>query len=98
METIIAVLLDGLVFSSYLFIVAVGLTIFFGVMKVLNLAHGGFYAWGAYTAAFLICRAAAAGWPDAAGFAIIFTAVLVVGVVMGHAIELGILRFLHNRD
>jgi len=98
METLIAVVLDGLVFSSYLFIVSHGLTIMFGVMKVLNLAHGGFYAWGAYTAAFLIGRAAGAGWPDFAGFGIIFVAALLVGVVMGLAIELGILRFLHNRD
>jgi branched-chain amino acid transport system permease protein len=98
METAIAVLLDGLTFSSYLFIVSLGLTIIFGVMKVLNLAHGGFYAWGAYTAAFLIGRAAAAGWPDWAGFAIILGAALIVGIVLGLGIELGLLRFLHNRD
>ena len=98
METLIAVVLDGLVFSSYLFIVAIGLTIIFGVMKVLNLAHGAFYAWGAYTAAFFIGRAAAAGWPDLAGFAIILAAAPVVGIVLGLAIELGILRHLHNRD
>ena len=40
MNTVVAVLLDGMVFSSYLFLVSVGLTIIFGVMKVLNLAHG----------------------------------------------------------
>jgi branched-chain amino acid transport system permease protein len=98
MDTAIAVFFDGLTFSSYLFIVSLGLTIIFGVMKVLNLAHGGFYAWGAYAAAFCIGRAAAAGWPDWAGFAIIFGAALVVGIVMGLAIELGILRFMHHRD
>ena len=76
------VVLDGLVFSSYLFIVSLGLTIIFGVMKVLNLAHGGFYAWGAYTSAFLIGRAAAAGWPDLSGFAIIFLAALVVAILI----------------
>jgi branched-chain amino acid transport system permease protein len=46
-NTAITILLDGLVFSSYLFIVSVGLTIIFGVMKILNVAHGAFYAWGA---------------------------------------------------
>ena len=45
------VLLDGLTYASYLFIVSLGLTIIFGVMKILNVAHGSFYAWGAYTAA-----------------------------------------------
>lgn len=98
MDTFVTVLLDGLVFSSYLFIVSVGLTIIFGVMKVLNLAHGAFYAWGAYGAAFLIGRAAVAGWPDIAGFALIFIAAVIVGLVLGLAVELGILRFLHDRD
>ena len=54
METFLTILLDGLQFSSYLFIVSAGLTIIFGVMKILNVAHGSFYAWGAYTAAFFI--------------------------------------------
>lgn len=98
MDTAVAVLLDGLVFSSYLFIVSLGLTIIFGVMKVLNLAHGAFYAWGAYAAAYLIGRAAAAGWSDYWGFAIIFGAALLVGVILGMALELGILRFLQDRD
>ena len=52
--TAITILIDGLVFSSYLFLVSVGLTIIFGVMKILNVAHGSFYAWGAYTSAYLI--------------------------------------------
>jgi branched-chain amino acid transport system permease protein len=98
MDTAVAVLLDGLVFSSYLFIVSLGLTIIFGVMKVLNLAHGAFYAWGAYGAAYLIGRAAAAGWSDYWGFPIIFGAALLVGVILGMALELGILRFLQDRD
>jgi len=98
MNTVVAVLLDGMVFSSYLFLVSVGLTIIFGVMKVLNLAHGAFYAWGAYAAAYLIGRAAAAGWADPWAFPIIFVAALAVGVVLGLALELGVLRFLQDRD
>ena len=56
METVVTIVLDGLQYSSYLFIVSVGLTIIFGVMKILNVAHGSFYAWGAYTAAFFISK------------------------------------------
>ena len=98
MDTAITVMLDGLVFSSYLFIVSLGLTIIFGVMGILNLAHGAFYAWGAYTAAFLIGAAATAGWPDWIGFPIIFASALVVGTVMGLGLQLGVLRFLQHRD
>jgi branched-chain amino acid transport system permease protein len=97
-DTAITILLDGLVFSSYLFIVSMGLTIIFGVMKILNVAHGSFYAWGAYTAAFLIGLAADAGWPDWAGFAIIFFAAMLVGLVLGLILERGILQFMYHRD
>lgn len=98
MNTAITILLDGLVFSSYLFIVSVGLTIIFGVMKILNVAHGAFYAWGAYTAAFLIGLAANAGWPDWAGFGIIFFSAILVGLVLGLILERGILQFMYHRD
>ena len=48
-----AVLIDGLNYSSWLFIIAVGLTLIYGVMKILNIAHGSLYALGAYSAASL---------------------------------------------
>ena len=54
MQFLITVLLDGLIYASYLFIVSLGLTITFGVMKILNVAHGGFFAWGAYLASISI--------------------------------------------
>ena len=54
MQFLITVLLDGLIYASYLFIVSLGLTITFGVMKILNIAHGGFFAWGAYLASISI--------------------------------------------
>ena len=51
-----AILVDGLIDASWLFIVAVGLTLVFGVLNILNFAHGSLYAIGAYTAA------SAVGW------------------------------------
>ena len=51
MMTVVAILVDGLVYAAWLFIVAIGLTLIFGVMRVLNVAHGGLYAFGAYSAA-----------------------------------------------
>jgi branched-subunit amino acid ABC-type transport system permease component len=41
-------LLNGMAFAMTLFLVAVGLTLIFGLMDVLNLAHGTFYLIGAY--------------------------------------------------
>ncbi len=47
----ISILIDGLIYSSWIFIVAVGLSLIFGVLGILNIAHGGLYAFGAYVAA-----------------------------------------------
>ena len=75
-----------------------GLTIIFGVMKILNVAHGSFYAWGAYTAAFFIGKFSDMGLPDALGFLIIVAAAIVVGVILGFIIEQGILKHMYERD
>jgi len=98
METFLTILLDGLQFSSYLFIVSAGLTIIFGVMKILNVAHGSFYAWGAYTAAFFIGKFSDMGMPDALGFLIIISAAISVGLVLGFIIEQGLLKYMYHRD
>src|SRR5215470_16411424 len=51
MNFFLTIVLDGLIQASWLFIVALGLTLVFGVLKILNIAHGSFYALGAYIAA-----------------------------------------------
>src|SRR5258708_35905852 len=80
MLTALTILVDGLVYSSWLFIVAVGLTLIFGVMKVLNVAHGGFYSIGAYTAAWSIGLYFEAGWAPLGSFALL---ILSAGVARG---------------
>jgi branched-chain amino acid transport system permease protein len=41
-------ILNGLTYGGLLFLVSSGFTVMFGLMRVLNLAHGAFYLWGAY--------------------------------------------------
>ncbi len=48
MGTGLTVLLDGLAYGMVLFIISVGLTITMGLMRVVNLAHGGFAMIGGY--------------------------------------------------
>jgi hypothetical protein len=57
----LAVLFDGVVYSSWLFLMAAGLTLIYGVMRILNIAHGSLYALGAYAAATLRGRMARGG-------------------------------------
>ncbi|HEY2248805.1 MAG TPA: branched-chain amino acid ABC transporter permease, partial [Bradyrhizobium sp.] len=68
MNFFLTIVLDGLIEASWLFIVALGLTLVFGVLKILNVAHGSFYALGAYIAATTVTVAAAHSLPPAAGF------------------------------
>jgi len=96
--TLMAILVDGLVYASWLFVVAVGLTLIFGVMQILNVTHGSMYAFGAYTAATMV------GWwfdndlPEFGSFAVLVFAALVVGLVLGPIIERGLLRYMYGKD
>ena len=92
------VFLDGLTYASYLFIVSLGLTIIFGVMKILNVAHGSFYAWGAYTAAFAIGIISDNDLPEILFLPAILISAVLVGVVLGYIIERFILRKMYNQD
>ncbi len=98
MLTLIAILLDGLIFASWIFIVAVGLTLIFGVMRILNIAHGSLYAFGAYVAAWMVGQYLAAGYAPMGSFAVLLLSAIIVGVPMGYILERGLLRFMYGRD
>ena len=95
MDFIAAQFVTGLASASSLFLVASGLTVIFGVTRVVNFAHGSLYMLGAYVAVTLIARLQPA-LGDAAGFWIgIVAAALVVGVI-GGMIEWLILRRIYD--
>jgi branched-chain amino acid transport system permease protein len=96
--TAFAILTDGLVYAAYLFLVAVGLTLIFGVMKILNVTHGSFYAFGAYGAATAVGIYVDRGLPDAVGFLLMILFACAIGLVLGLILERGILRFAYGRD
>ncbi|GAB4274738.1 MAG: branched-chain amino acid ABC transporter permease [Deferrisomatales bacterium] len=96
--TAMAILMDGAVYASWLFLTALGLTLIYGVMKILNIAHGSFYALGAYAAASSVGAYFAGGHPPAGSFLLLPLAAVAMGVVWGLLIERGVLRFLYGRD
>jgi branched-chain amino acid transport system permease protein len=98
MLTAFAILADGLVYAAYLFLVAVGLTLIVGVMKILNVAHGSFYAFGAYGAAIAAGRYFDAGLPAAGGFLLMVLVAMAIGLVLGLIIERGLLRLVYGKD
>jgi branched-chain amino acid transport system permease protein len=98
MSTILAVLVDGVIYASWLFIIAAGLTIIYGVMRILNMAHGSLYALGAYAAASLAGAWLRAGYAPLGSYAMLILAALLVGLTVGPLIERGLLRFCYGRD
>jgi branched-chain amino acid transport system permease protein len=96
--TAFAIVFDGLVYAAYLFVVAIGLTLIFGVMKILNVAHGAFYAFGAYAAASAVGLYFAHDWPVAGSFLAMALAAMLVGLVLGLILERGILRLVYGKD
>ncbi|MGC1497036.1 MAG: branched-chain amino acid ABC transporter permease [Sulfitobacter sp.] len=82
--------LNGLQSGIMLFLMAAGLTLIFGVMGLINLAHGSLYMIGAFAAAAV---AAATG-----SFVIGLIAALIAAAAAGALIELVVIRRLYDRD
>jgi branched-chain amino acid transport system permease protein len=87
--------LNALQYGLLLFLVAGGLTLIFGIMGVINLAHGSFYMIGAYMA-FALAPVVAASFGGG------FFATLVVGtalaVALGYALEWAFYSYLYERE
>ena len=98
MLTAFAILTDGLVYAAYLFVVAIGLSLIFGVMKILNVTHGSFYAFGAYGAAIAVGAYFDGGFPAAGGFLLMGARRHGDRPVLGLTIERGLLRVVYGRD
>lgn len=98
MELFATILIDGLVYASWLFVVALGLTLVFGVLKILNIAHGSLYAAGAYASASAVGLASAAGLPAAASLGAMLLSALLLALVVGPLLERGLLRLFYGRD
>jgi len=83
-------LLNGLQYGLLLFLVSCGLTLIFGIMGIINLAHGSFYMLGAYLA-----------WSLAGLTGNLATAILAavpLTVLFGMALEWLLIRRLYERD
>jgi len=93
-----AVIVDGILYASWMFVIAVGLTLIYGVMKILNVAHGSLYALGAYTASTAAGYWLSHGHAPMGSYLVLLLAALVVGLIAGPLIERGLLRFMYGRD
>ena len=82
--------LNGLQLGVMLFLLAAGLTLVFGIMNLINLAHGSMYMLGAYLAATF------QGWTDSFVLGVILAMPFTFAI--GMVVEVVALRTLYNRD
>lgn len=93
MDALLIQLLNGLASTSTLFLAALGLTIIFGVCRVVNFAHGSFYMLGLY-----ISYSFSTTWGAGSGlgfWASIFASAIIVAV-LGAIIEIVVLRRIYK--
>jgi len=89
-------ILNALLYSSVLFLIAGGLSLIYGVMRILNLAHGNLYALGAFVTAWAISLALASGAPIAV-LIVLLPAGALAAALAGAVIERTLLRPFYKR-
>lgn len=95
MDILIIQFLNSIFYASILFLIAAGLSLIYGVMRIVNLAHGTFYALGAYVTAWAIGKAA--GHMNIAVLFLILPVGAVAVAAAGLLIEPTLFRPLYNR-
>ena len=89
MESVVPIALDALNYTSVLLLVSLGLIVVFGLMQVINLAHGEFFLIGAYS----VLVAQGFGLP----FWMVVPLAFLVASLVGLCVDACILRFIYHR-
>ena len=96
MTILIIQILNSLYYAAVLFLIAAGLSLIYGVMRIVNLAHGSLYAVGAYITAWLVGRAIVYGMPVGSLFLLLPISALAVAAI-GFVLEPTLLRPFYRR-
>ncbi|HLU31822.1 MAG TPA: branched-chain amino acid ABC transporter permease, partial [Acidimicrobiia bacterium] len=95
MSSFVLYTVTGLGLAGLYFLLASGLSLIFGLMSVLNLAHGAFFAAGGYAAWFVMDSLE--GLALGPRFVVAVVAAAVVGAVAGALVERGLVRHLYGK-
>lgn len=98
LDLFILAAVDGFSYAGLLFLVALGLTLVFGVQGILNVAHGSLYAFGGYVAATLTLWATERDSSTIVLLGALVLAAIIVGTVLGAILEMGLLRRVQDKD
>jgi len=92
------IIFDGVNYAATLFLLSVGLTLVFGVLRILNLSHGTIYALGAYMAIWLALLLLKAGLPSYLSYFMLLAGAIIIGLITGPVIERVFLRRIYGSD
>ncbi|MEM2178241.1 MAG: branched-chain amino acid ABC transporter permease [Candidatus Methanomethylicaceae archaeon] len=90
-------ILNGLFFASYMFLLSVGLNIIFGVLKIINLAHGNLYELGCYMAVSILMFIIYGKYPMVLSYPLMIAAGILVGL-WGLFIEKAFIKHIYRRE
>jgi branched-chain amino acid transport system permease protein len=98
LSLVLLALMDGVSYAALLFLVALGLTLIFGVLQIINIAHGSLYAWGGYFAATLGLAITNFALPAWLALPALFVSAILIGGLLGTVLEFALLRRILDKD
>jgi len=96
MDTLLIHILNSLLYAAVLFLIAGGLSLIYGVMRIVNLAHGSLYAFGAFVAAWVVSLLVGGATPLGLLY-LALAAGAVAAAALGAVLEPSLLRPLYKR-
>src|SRR5260370_14612657 len=97
LATLVVHLLNALLYASVMFLIAGGLSLIYGVMRIVNLAHGNLYAFGAYVTAWAVGRALGTATEASLWMYALLPVGAVAAALLGAVLEPTLLRPLYRR-
>ena len=98
MDAIVPLLVDGFAEAALIFFVAVGLTLVFSVLRILNVAHGSFYSLGAYVAVTLGTWLVGMGAGRALSLPALLVSAFLVAALLGPLVERTFIRWTYGKS
>ncbi len=95
MDTLLIHVLNSLLYAAVLFLIAGGLSLIYGVMRIVNLAHGNLFAFGAFVAAWTVGRLVGGPTPTPLLYLVLLAGPL-AAAALGAVLEPTLLRPLYN--
>ncbi|MCS5599016.1 MAG: branched-chain amino acid ABC transporter permease [Rhodospirillales bacterium] len=98
MALLTTIVFDALSYGATLFLLSIGLTVVFGVLRILNISHGGIYALGAYMGTWLALLVLGEKFSPWMTYPALLLGALFIGITVGPIIERVFLRRIYGAD